>query len=37
MAQLTSALEHLRALLQVIAGFFRHPHCRYVLDALTAA
>jgi len=36
MAQLNSALEHLRALPQVVAGFFRHPHCRYVLDALTA-
>jgi transposase len=31
------ALERLRALPKVIAGFFRHPHCRYILDADTSA
>jgi hypothetical protein len=31
------ALERLRALPKVIAGFFRHPPCRYILDADAAA
>jgi transposase len=30
------ALERLRALPTVVAGFFRHPHCRYILDAQAA-
>jgi len=31
------ALGRLRALPKVIAGFFRHPHCRYILDADASA
>jgi transposase len=31
--KLTAALERLCAMPQIIAGFFRHPHCRYILDA----
>jgi transposase len=31
------ALERLRALPKLVAGFFRHPHCRYILDAQAAA
>jgi transposase len=31
--KLTAALERLCAMPQLIAGFFRHPHCRYILDA----
>ena len=31
------ALERLRALPKVVAGCFRHPHCRYILDAQAAA
>jgi len=31
--KLQDALERLRALPQLVAGFFRHPHCRYILDA----
>jgi hypothetical protein len=30
------ALERLRALPAAVAGFFRHPHCRYILDAQAA-
>lgn len=33
--QLTTALNRLQALPHIIAGFFRHPHCRYVLDAIS--
>lgn len=36
-AKLTAALERLRELPQLIAGFFRHPHCAYILRALTSA
>jgi hypothetical protein len=31
------ALERLRALPKVAAGFFRHPHCRSILNAQAAA
>jgi transposase len=31
------ALERLRALPELVAGFFRHPHCRYILDAHASA
>lgn len=31
--KLLGALERLRALPNLIAGFFRHPHCRYILHA----
>jgi len=36
-AQLTAALERLKAMPQLVAGFFRHPDCRYILDALASA
>ena len=35
--KLLGALERLRATPALIAGFFRHPHCRYILDADAAA
>lgn len=31
--KLTAALERLRELPQIVAGFFRHPHCAYILAA----
>ena len=31
--KVSAALERLRALPDLIAGFFRHPDCRYILDA----
>ena len=37
LTQLQLALERLRTLPKTIAGFFRHPHCRYILDAMNAA
>ena len=36
-AKLTAALERVRELPQLIAGFFRHPHCAYILRALASA
>lgn len=36
-AKLTAALERLRQLPHLIAGFFRHPHCAYILRALASA
>jgi hypothetical protein len=35
--QASHALQRLRALPKVVAGFFRHPHCRYIRDAHAAA
>jgi transposase len=34
--QLTAALRRLCELPQTVAGFFRHPHCRYILDAMNS-
>ena len=31
--KVSAALARLRALPDLIAGFFRHPDCRYILDA----
>jgi transposase len=35
--KLVAALQRLRELPQLIVGFFRHPDCRYILDALGVA
>jgi transposase len=35
--EVLGALELLRALPNLIAGFVRHPHCRYILDAHASA
>ena len=31
-AKLVAALERLRELPQVVAGFFRHPDCQYIIE-----
>ena len=36
-AKLTAALERVRELPHPIAGFFRHPHCAYILRARASA
>ncbi len=35
--KLTAALDRLKTMPQLVAGFFRHPHCRYILDAMGLA